>query len=97
MTIAQAKPVLLCTSCGGPTLARTVTDVVERNQTTVVLTHVPAQVCERCGRTEIDADTRLQMLAILDRAVRDGRSITRQAFAAAGPEGSAPGGTRASP
>lgn len=82
MTITRTERLRTCSSCGGATIAKGVTDVVERSQTTVVLTNVPAHVCERCGDTFIDDETRGQMQAILDQAERTGKPITRQRFAA---------------
>ena len=40
----------------------TTTMTLERNETTVVFKHVPAEVCEVCGEAYIDAATTKRLL-----------------------------------
>ena len=55
---------------------------LERNETTVVFKHVPAEVCEVCGEAYIDAATTKRLLTIVEEAARIGVQVDVRSYAA---------------
>ena len=65
-----------CVICRqGETRAGTATLVLERDGRTVIVKHVPAQVCENCGEEYVDEAAAAAALDSAERAVRDGAEV----------------------
>ncbi len=60
----------------------TTTMTLERNDTTVVFKHVPAEVCEVCGEAYIDATTTKKLFTIVEEAARAGVQVDVRSYAA---------------
>lgn len=60
----------------------TTTMTLERDTTTVVFKHVPAEVCEVCGEAYIDAATTRKLLTIVEEAARAGVQVDVRSYAA---------------
>lgn len=67
----------------GETLPGTATLVMERDGLTLVLKHVPAEVCENCGEEYIDEAAADTALASAERAAADGVTVEIREFKAA--------------
>jgi YgiT-type zinc finger domain-containing protein len=67
----------------GDTSPGTTTVTLERNTTTVVFKHVPAQVCENCGEAYIDAEVTRQLLQVIEDAARGGVQVDMRQYIAA--------------
>ena len=61
--------------------AATVT--LSREQLTLVVKGVPAQVCENCGEEYVDADTTAQLLHTAEEAVQSGVQVDVRRYIAA--------------
>ena len=73
-----------CVICKqGETQPGTTTMTLERDATTVVFKHVPAEVCETCGEAYLDAATTRHLLHIVEEAVRVGVQVDVRSYAAA--------------
>ena len=73
-----------CAICRqGETRSGTATLVLERNGRTVIVKHVPAQVCENCGEEYVDEAAAGAALDSAERAVRDGAEVVIREYAAA--------------
>jgi YgiT-type zinc finger domain-containing protein len=57
--------------------------VLERDGLTMVVKHVPAQVCDNCGEDYVDETAASAALADAERAARNGVSVEVREFAAA--------------
>jgi YgiT-type zinc finger domain-containing protein len=72
-----------CVICKhGETQAGTTTMTLERNETTVVLKNVPAEVCQTCGEAYVDAATTKQLLYIVEEAAKAGVQVDVRLYAA---------------
>jgi YgiT-type zinc finger domain-containing protein len=72
-----------CVICKhGETQAGTTTMTLERNETTVVLKNVPAEVCQTCGEAYVDAATTKQLLHIVEEAAKAGVQVDVRLYAA---------------
>jgi YgiT-type zinc finger domain-containing protein len=67
----------------GDTKLGTTTVTLERDATTVVFKHVPAQVCENCGEAYIDAEVTQQLLRVIEEAVHGGVQVDVRQYVAA--------------
>ena len=67
----------------GDTSLGTTTVTLERDTTTVVFKHVPAQVCENCGEAYIDVEITRQLLQVIEEAVRGGVQVDVRQYVAA--------------
>ena len=67
----------------GDTQPGSVTVTLERDATTVVFKHVPAQVCANCGEAYVDDATTVQLLEDADAALKAGVQVEVRAFVAA--------------
>lgn len=67
----------------GETLAGTATVTLERDNLTLVVKAVPAQVCENCGEEYVDEATTLELLSKLESEARAGTEINVRHFQAA--------------
>lgn len=67
----------------GETQPGTTTVTLERDATTVVFKHVPAEVCQTCGEAYLDAETTRQLLHIVEEAARVGVQVDVRSYAAA--------------
>ena len=67
----------------GETQPGTATLVLERDALTMVVRHVPAEVCENCGEESIDEAATTSALASAERAAADGVSVEIREFKAA--------------
>jgi YgiT-type zinc finger domain-containing protein len=73
-----------CVMCkDGDTSLGTTTVTLEREATTVVFKHVPAQVCENCGEAYIDAEVTRQLLQVIEEAARGGVQVDVRQYIAA--------------
>lgn len=73
-----------CVICRqGETRPGTATLVLERDGRTVIVKHVPAQVCENCGEEYVDETAAAATLDSAERAVRDGAEVVIRDYAAA--------------
>ena len=64
---------MTCPTCQtGETIPGTATKTLERGATLVVVRHVPADVCDRCGAPLYSGAVVEQLLALLDAAHRGG-------------------------
>lgn len=73
-----------CVMCKqGETQPGTTTMTLERDATTVVFKHVPAEVCQTCGEAYLDAATTRRLLHILEEAARVGVQVDVRSYAAA--------------
>lgn len=62
-----------CVICKqGETKSGTTTEVLERGGAVVVFQNVPAEICEVCGETFIDAATTARLQAEADRLISSG-------------------------
>jgi YgiT-type zinc finger domain-containing protein len=72
-----------CVICKhGEIQAGTTTMTLERNETTVVLKNVPAEVCQTCGEAYVDAATTKQLLYIVEEAAKAGVQVDVRLYAA---------------
>ncbi len=72
-----------CVICKqGETRSGTATVVLEREATTVVIKHVPADVCENCGEYYLSDEMTDRVLAMAETAVAQGAEIEVLRFAA---------------
>ncbi len=56
----------------GTTRPGSATVTLERDDVTLVVRHVPAEVCDNCGEEYVAADKATKLLALLDAAQREG-------------------------
>jgi len=66
----------------GETETGTTTMTLERDTTPVVFKNVPAEVCQVCGETYLDAETTRHLLYIIEEAVRAGILVQVRSYAA---------------
>lgn len=73
-----------CVICKqGTTKPGTVTEVLERNGSVVVFQNVPADVCEICGESFIDAATTTRLQAEADKLIATGSRLDVRDYRAA--------------
>ena len=73
-----------CVMCkNGDMSIGTTTVTLERDATTVVFKHVPAQVCENCGESYIDAEVTQQLLHVIEEAASGGVQVDVRQYVAA--------------
>jgi YgiT-type zinc finger domain-containing protein len=73
---------MTCPTCQTGTTARgTATKTLERGDTLVVVRHVPADVCDRCGAPLYAGPVVEQLLALLEEATRTGVTFQVREFA----------------
>ena len=73
-----------CVRCrDGNTSIGTTTVTLERDATTVVFRHVPAQVCENCGEAYIDVEVTRQLLHVIEEAAPGGVQVDVRQYVAA--------------
>ena len=58
------------------------TVTLQRGETTVILKHVPAEVCENCGEYYLSSDVSGQVMRRAEQAVESGAEIEILRFAA---------------
>lgn len=72
---------MTCPTCqNGQTARRTATKTLERGDTLVVVRHVPADVCDRCGAPLYSGAVVEKLLALLDEADRAGVTFQVREF-----------------
>lgn len=72
-----------CVICKhGETQVGTTTMTLERDETTVVLKNVPAEVCQTCGEAYVDAATTKHLLHIVEEAAKAGVQVDVRLYAA---------------
>jgi len=72
-----------CALCKhGETRPGFVTVTLQRAETTVVLKHVPAEVCENCGEYYLSSEVTGQVMDRAEAAVRTGAEVEIVKFAA---------------
>lgn len=67
----------------GETRPGTATLVLERDGLTMVVKHVPAQICDNCGEEYVEDTAASAALADAEHAARNGVSVEVREFAAA--------------
>ncbi|MCB1992819.1 MAG: type II toxin-antitoxin system MqsA family antitoxin [Geminicoccaceae bacterium] len=73
-----------CPVCrNGETRPGTATLTLERGPLTMVVRHVPAQICDNCGEEYIDEEAARQALEQAEAAARQGVTVEVREFAAA--------------
>jgi YgiT-type zinc finger domain-containing protein len=81
--LEDEEKAVTCVLCRNGTLAPgTVTVVLQRERTTVILKQVPADVCPNCGEYYLSNETTALVLARADAAARSGAEVEIAAFAA---------------
>jgi YgiT-type zinc finger domain-containing protein len=72
-----------CVICKqGETQPGSTTITLERGTTTVVFKNVPAEVCQTCGESYLDAKTTRHLLHIVEEAARVGVQVDVRSYAA---------------
>ena len=73
-----------CAVCKqGETRPGAATVTLSREQLTLVVKGVPAEVCENCGEEYVDADTTTQLLHTAEGAVQSGVQVDVRRYIAA--------------
>lgn len=73
-----------CVICNlGTTRPGTTTMTLERENSTLVVKQVPAQVCENCGEAWLDEDTVDRLESLLETMVSNGTEVALQKYAVA--------------
>jgi YgiT-type zinc finger domain-containing protein len=73
---------MTCPTCRtGHTVPGTATKTLERGSTLVVVRHVPAEVCDRCGAPLYGGAVVEQLLALLETAYQGGVAFEVREFA----------------
>ncbi len=73
-----------CVICKqGETQVGTATVILERNGATIVIRHVPADVCTNCGEEYVDEETTAQLLAAAEQAAGEGVQVHVREYIAA--------------
>ena len=75
---------MTCVICKhGETKMGRVTVALERDGTTLILKSVPAEVCDNCGESYVDAETTAKLLHDAEKASKAGVEVEVRAYAAA--------------
>jgi YgiT-type zinc finger domain-containing protein len=75
---------MICVICKhGEIRPGTATVTLEREDTTLVIKGVPAQVCTNCGEEYVDEDTTSRLLRTAEEAARTGVQVDVRQYAAA--------------
>ncbi len=73
-----------CVICkNGETEPGTTTILLERDNTTIVIKLVPAEVCQNCGDGYVDEETTERLLQIVEDATKSGVQVDIRQFIAA--------------
>ncbi len=73
-----------CVICKfGETQPGHTTLTLERDNLTLVVKHVPAQVCQNCGEEYVDEQTSIHVLATAERVAQDGAQVDVREYLAA--------------
>jgi len=80
MTFGNSMQCVICKN--GETAPGTTTVTVDRNELTVVLRHVPAEVCQTCGSDYLRAEVMAQVEKMVERAADQGTLVEIREFAA---------------
>ena len=67
----------------GETRPGTVTMTIERDEMTLVVKGIPAEVCANCGEEYVDEDTTGQLLEIAEQAAQAGVQVDIRKYIAA--------------
>jgi len=72
-----------CVICkSGETASGTTTVTVDRNELTVVLRHVPAEICQTCGADYLNAEVMARVEKMVEIAAGQGTLVEIREFAA---------------
>lgn len=75
---------MICVICKhGETRPGTATVTLEREDTTLVIKGVPAEVCTNCGEEYVDEDTTAHLLNTAEEAARTGVQVDVRQYAVA--------------
>ena len=66
----------------GSTERSTTTITLERENTTLIFKHVPADVCSNCGEAYVDAETTANLLKIAEQEIQKGVQVDIREYAA---------------
>lgn len=73
-----------CVICkNGETEPGTTTILLERDNTTIVIKQVPAEVCQNCGEGYVDEETTDRLLQMAEDAIKSGVQVDIRQFIAA--------------
>ena len=64
-----------CVFCGGKVVKREVTFTYEEDDKYLIIEHVPAQVCTRCGEKTYSPEVTEQILRLARKEVKPARKI----------------------
>jgi len=64
-----------CVFCGGKVIEREVTFTYEEDDKYLIIEHVPAQVCTRCGEKTYSPEVTEQILRLARKEVKPARKI----------------------
>jgi YgiT-type zinc finger domain-containing protein len=82
--LQKEEAAMICVICKhGETRLGTATVTLEREDTTLVIKGVPAQVCTNCGEEYVDEDTTSRLLRTAEEAARTGVQVDVRQYAAA--------------
>lgn len=80
----QEETLMKCVIClYGETEPGATTVVLTREETTIVIRDVPAQICTTCGEEYVDAMTGKQLSQIAEKAVNEGVQVDVRRYQAA--------------
>ena len=75
---------MTCIFCKiGETKPGTTTLLLERDNTTLVIKRVPADVCQNCGEAYVDEETTERLLQLAEAAVKSGVQVDIRQYMAA--------------
>ena len=73
-----------CIICkNGETEPGTTTLLLERDNTTIVIKQVPAEVCQNCGEGYVDEEITERLLQMAEDAIKSGAQVDIRQFIAA--------------
>jgi len=80
----QEEKSVKCVFCKiGETKPGTTTLLLERDDTTLVIKRVPADVCQNCGEAYVDEKTTERLLQLAEAAVKSGVQVDIRQYMAA--------------
>lgn len=80
----QEETLMKCVICQyGETEPGTTTVALTRDDTTIVIRDVPAQICTTCGEEYVDATTGKRLSQIAEKAVNEGVQVDVRRYQAA--------------
>ncbi len=82
--VCQEETAMKCVICKhGSTTAGQVTVTLQKNDTTLVIKHVPAEVCNNCGEEYVAEDTTAHLLKTAEGIAHAGVEVDIREYVAA--------------